>query len=64
MGSRQYRQGLSRSSLKAIQPLILLRRLQQFGGDPSHVTLWGESAGAGSIYQQVRPLSPFANHGN
>ncbi|KAJ9092970.1 hypothetical protein QFC20_007238 [Naganishia adeliensis] len=57
MGPRQHRQGMSRHPIPALQVLILC--LQQFGGDPSHVTLWGESAGAGSIYQQI-----IANGGN
>ncbi|KAF7335495.1 Carboxylic ester hydrolase [Mycena venus] len=35
------------------------RHINKFGGDPSKVTIWGESAGAGSVLQQV-----VANNGN
>ncbi|KAF8868623.1 Alpha/Beta hydrolase protein [Infundibulicybe gibba] len=33
--------------------------IHKFNGDPSRVTIWGESAGAGSVLQQV-----IANNGN
>ncbi|KXN89063.1 Lipase 4 [Leucoagaricus sp. SymC.cos] len=35
------------------------RHVSKFGGDPHKVTIWGESAGAGSVLQQV-----IANDGN
>jgi len=33
--------------------------ISKFGGDPSHVTIWGQSAGAGSMLQHL-----VANNGN
>ncbi|GAA5993170.1 hypothetical protein JCM10908_001322 [Rhodotorula pacifica] len=35
------------------------KHISKFGGDPSHVTIWGESAGAGSVMNHV-----IANGGN
>ena len=35
------------------------QHVSKFGGNPSHVTIWGESAGAGSVLNQV-----LANGGN
>lgn len=39
--------------------LIVLNQIKSFGGDPAKVTLWGQSAGAGSI-----TLHLLANGGN
>jgi carboxylesterase type B len=37
----------------------LIPQINKFGGDPAKVTIWGESAGAGSVLQHL-----IANGGN
>jgi acetyl esterase/lipase len=37
----------------------LHNQITKFGGDPNHVTIWGVSAGAGSVVQHL-----IANGGN